>query len=157
MAYITVSNANRIIKKSELLSTDFKGEVYKLPIRFFSKYEANSLLAIQEFLKNPEHYFNEYYAPLRVSDSYNFIYEGHKPAYHDSLDCPRIYADYENFEIPKSIRKQGGESIFKFRAWFKNNDHLLSTKADLFYQKLKFSWGITERINQVKVANSWKN
>lgn len=98
MAIITVANAKRIIANSELKDLDLRGNIYKRPMFFFNKYEQTELLAIQEFLKNPENYFKEIYKPLaRKADTFKYIYEGRKPAYHESAECPMVHADYENF------------------------------------------------------------
>ena len=61
MAYITQANLKRIIYRSSIKEMRLQGKVYKLPIYFFSKYEENALLAIQELLKDPDVYFRDLY------------------------------------------------------------------------------------------------
>ena len=131
MAYITTSNALHIIYKTDIKSLDLDGAVYKKKIFFFSKFEENSLLAIQELLKDPDKYFTEIYKPVVVKDTHKLVYEGKPPAYHKAIDCPRISANYENFEIPEAIREKGVDEVVKFRKWFEENKHLLD-KPDVF-------------------------
>ncbi|SVE05208.1 uncharacterized protein METZ01_LOCUS458062, partial [marine metagenome] len=50
MSFITLANTNKIIYSSDIKNIDLEGSIYKIPIYFFSKYEENALLAIQELL-----------------------------------------------------------------------------------------------------------
>jgi hypothetical protein len=153
MAYITLSNANKIIYNSDIKSLDLTGEVYKIPIRFFSKYEENSLLAIKELLEDPDKYFTEIYVPYHPVDTYTYIYEGRSPSYHEFADCPRLNSDYENFEVPKEIRSQGHEVVEEFREWFETVKHLLE-KPDIFVERLRIKWGIVTNPRVIKKDNS---
>lgn len=153
MAYITLSNANRIIFQSNLNKLDIKNEIYKIPIYFFNKYEINNLLAIQELLIDPEKYFKEYYIPYEPQDSYTFIYEGKNPSYHADFNCPRLRARYENFIIPEKIREKGKDEIIEFRKWFETVKHLLET-PDIFVMRLQTRWGIVTNPNAIKKDNS---
>lgn len=139
MAYITLANTSKIIFNSDIKSLDLSGEIYKIPIYFFSKYEENSLLAIQELLKAPERYFNEIYVPYQPIDTYTLIYEGQHPSYHKMPTCPRLNARYENFKIPTEIKERGIEEVREFRRWFETVKHL---KSDVFVMRLKNRWGI---------------
>ena len=80
-------------------------------IFFFSTYEENALLAIQELLKDPEKYFNDIYVPYEPIDTYSYVYEGKHPAYHKTIDCPRLNAGYKNFVIPNEIKENGVEAV----------------------------------------------
>jgi len=153
MAYITISNAQHIIYKTDIKSLDLKGTVYKKKIFFFSKFEENSLLAIQELLKDPEKFITEIYKPIVVKDTYKFVYEGKPPAYHKAIDCPRISANYKNFEIPEAIREKGIDEIIRFRKWFEENKHLLD-KPDVFVMRLELRWGIVTNPKEIKRYNS---
>ena len=153
MSFITLSNTKKIIFSSDLENTELKGEIYKIPIYFFSKYEANSLLAIQELLKDPERYFSEIYKPYKVKDTYKYVYEGQRPGYHEFSDCPRLNSDFQNFEIPFEIKEQGIEAIEEFRYWFKSVEYLLD-KPDVFVARLHARWGIITNPKAINRDNS---
>lgn len=153
MAYITLSNINKIIYKTHLKDLDLTGDLYKIPIYFFSKYEQNSLLAIQELLKNPERYFNKIYVPYEAVDTLSLIYEGKNPSYHKFADCPRLHSTYENFEIPIEIRDLGKEKVNDFRKWFETVKHLLN-EPEIFVMRLKLRWGIETNPNAITISNS---
>jgi hypothetical protein len=153
MAYITTSNALHIIYKTDIKSLELGGAVYKKKIYFLSKFEENSLLAIQELLKDPDKFFTEIYKPVVLKDTYKLVYEGTPPAYHKAIDCPRITANYENFEIPEAIREKGVDEVVKFRKWFEENKHLLD-KPDVFVMRLELRWGVVTNPKAIKRDNS---
>jgi hypothetical protein len=154
MVYITLANSNNIIFNSDISNLDLEGEVYKIPIYFFSKYEKNSLLAIQELLKDPETYFREIYTPIKREDTYSLISEGKKPCYHTNPNCKRLHADYENYEIPGDIVEQGPLVVNEFRKWFKTVQHLIETKPDAFVMHLESRWGIVTNPRSISHENS---
>lgn len=153
MAYITLANTNKIVYNSNLTDLNLTGAVYKIPINFFSKYETNALLAIQELLKDPEHYFTEIYIPYKPKDTFRYIYEGQSPSFHQVEDCPRLNAKYENFEIPREIREKGPAKVQEFREWFKTVKHLLA-QPDVFVARLHARWGIVTNPNAISAENS---
>jgi hypothetical protein len=155
MAFITLANARKIVLKSKLTNKNFEGNVYKQQIRFLNKYDENQLLAIQELLKNPEKYFKDYYEPYKVTDSFQYIYEEVQPSFHSDLSCPRLNANYQNFEIPEIIQEKGKEAILEFRLWFKKNIKLLD-KPDLFVERLRLKFGVTYSLNPIVKDNSGK-
>ena len=101
MAYITLANANRIIFNSNVQRINLSGEIYKIPIHFFNRYEKNALLAIQELLKDPKKYFSEIFTPFNPIDTFQFVYEGKNPSFHESVDCSRLTSKYENKDKKK--------------------------------------------------------
>lgn len=153
MAFITISNAQSIIYKTDIKSLDLKGSIYKKPIYFFSKFEENGLLAIQELLKDPEKFFNEIYKPIVTRDTNTLVYEGKPPAYHKTINCPRIGSDYKNFKIPESVKEKGDGEVKKFRKWFKENEHLLDT-PDIFVMRLQLAWDIVTNPTAINRDNS---
>lgn len=154
MAHITLANTNKIIFQSDTKELDIQGEVYHIPIYFFSKYEKNSLFAIQELLKDPEKYFTEIYKPYESVDTYSYVYEGQQPAYHKFSSCPRLQSDYQNFEIPSDIKERGPKVVQEFRDWFEGVKHLLGDKPDIFAARLKARWGIVTNPKAINRDNS---
>jgi hypothetical protein len=153
MAFITLSNLNRIISKSDTSGINLTGQIYKISINFFSNYEKNSLLAIQELLKNPKKYFNEIYKPAQSIDTYKYVYEGGFPAYHKYKNCINLHSGFLNFEIPKEIKDKGPEKVTEFRTWFSEVHHLLS-KPDEFAMMLQARWGIQTNPRAINFENS---
>jgi len=154
MAFITLSNTNKIIFNSDIKGLNLKGQIYHIPIYFFSKYEENALLAIQELLKDPEKYFTEIYKPYVAVDTYSYIYEGQQPAYHKFPCCPRLHSDYQNFEIPSEIKQKGPEVVKEFRDWFEEVKHLLVDRPDIFVARLLARWGIVTNPRAINKFNS---
>lgn len=153
MAYITIANTNKIIYDSDLKDLDLTGEIYRIPIYFFNKYEEKSLLAIQELLKDPERYFDKIYKPYKPKDTYTLVYEGGKPAYHKYKCCPTLNSDYHNFPIPEKIKEKGKEAVEEFREWFKTVEHLLD-KPDILVMRLKSKYGIETNPKAINKDNS---
>lgn len=153
MAFLTLANAKLIINMSNINKLDLSGEIYKVKIYFYSKYEENQLLAIIELLKDPENYFNEIYEPFKPIDTYSYMYEGQNPAYHYRSNCPRLNSDYENFKIPEAIKEKGSDVVKDFRKWFESVKHLLE-KPDVFVMRLKSRWGIETNPKAINFKNS---
>ena len=153
MAYITVANLNKIVFESDVKSLKLSGAVYKIPIYFFSKFEENALLAIQELLMDPEKYFTEIYIPYKPTDTFSLIYEGRKPSYHKFICCPRLNSDYQNFEIPQEIQEKGINAVQEFRQWFASVKHLLE-KPDIFVERLRIKYGIVTNPKAINRDNS---
>ncbi|MBS9525848.1 hypothetical protein KI659_17640 [Litoribacter alkaliphilus] len=153
MAFITLANTNKIIFKSDVKKLNLKGNVYHIPIYFFSRYEENALLAIQELLKDPEGYFSEIYQPYKAVDTYSYVYEGQQPAYHNFSCCPRLQSNYQNYEIPSYIKEKGSEAVEEFRKWFEEVKHLLD-KPDIFVARLQARWGIVANPKAISRDNS---
>ena len=153
MGFITLANTNKIIFNSDFKNLDLKGDIYKIPIYFFSKYEKNSLLAIQELLKDPEKYFSEIYKPYKPIDTFTYVYEGQNPSYHQFSCCPRLLSNYQNFEVPQEIQDNGIDAVQEFRQWFESVKHLLD-KPDIFVERLRIKYGIITNPKAINKENS---
>lgn len=152
--YITFANSLRMkyyIDKEKIRV--LKGEIYKTKIEYFSKYEVGSLLAIQEFFKNPEYFIKNFYKPVKYIDTFKFVWEGGFPAYHINRNCNKLNKEYENYEIPMDIISKGKDEIIKFRKWFNKNIDLLK-KPDIFAMKLHLVFGIITNPANINVPNS---
>lgn len=152
MAYITLANSRRIIHQTELKWLNLKGPVYKSPTDFLNKLEINRMLAVKELFSDPENFFTQYYKPIKTKDTFTYVYEGKKPAYHDSITCERLNSDFENFKIPDSIFEAGKTKIEEFRQWFKENQHLLE-KPEVFEMRLKLKWNIETNLENIHKPN----
>ncbi len=140
MAFITKSNANRILRKIDLSKIgEIDGEVYKKPIYFLGKSEVKYLLLMQSLLKDPEKFAIEVYKPVINVDTLRLVYESEQPpSYHENPNCERLASGFKNFEIPSEIKvranEQGGEEleknqVQKFRNWFKQNIDLYKNET----------------------------
>jgi hypothetical protein len=153
MAFLTSSNAFLIVKRNNLKGNKFDGEIYKKEIYNFSNYEKVSLLAMQELLKNPEKYFTEVYNPIKIKDSFKYVYPEHQPSYHKNSDCPKLQSNFQNFELPEEIKLRGMVTIIEFRKWFKENAFLLN-KPDVFVFRLQTAWKIVINPKSINFDNS---
>lgn len=154
MAFITVSNSKKLIKRLELSTFEKITEsIYKKEIYFFSKKEKSILLGIRELLKDPDNFYIEYYNPVVMVDSLKYIYEEQQPAYHINSSCTRLNANFQNFGIPDEIKARGENEIRQFRQWFKENSYLLE-KPDVFEMRLHARWGIISNPYSIEYSNS---
>ena len=165
MAYITKSNANRILRKIDLSKIgEIEGEVYKKPIYFLGKSEVKYLLLMQSLLKDPEKFAIEVYKPVINVDTLRLVYESEQPpSYHENHNCERLASGFKNFEIPSEIKvranEQGGEEleksqVQKFRNWFKQNIDLYKNETASFLRKLDIDWNVQRSINEIEKDNS---
>src|SRR4051812_48380964 len=98
MTFITKSNSVSILRKVDFQKAKaLAGEVYKMPIYFFSDYEKNILLGVKKLFENPQEFVNDYYVPIIREDKHQFVFEGGKPAYHLNATCERLNSNYVNF------------------------------------------------------------
>lgn len=153
MAFITISNLKGIIKKSTA-DYSLKGDIYKIPIFFFNKYEEAELLSIKELLENPERYFEEVYKGFgRYTNNEKFIFQTNNgPAFHSVRQCDRLNSNYTNYIIPEQISQRGLDD--EFREWFINNLELLNDRPDLFLMRLQIKWGVDISLKQIELQNS---
>jgi hypothetical protein len=165
MAYITKSNANRILRIMNPSSVrELEGTVYKKPIYFLSAHEINYLLLMQTLLKEPEKFIVEVYVPVVNVDTYKLVYESEQPpSFHTYHDCEKLNSDFKNFEIPFEIKdranKQGGEvlekaEVIRFRTWFKKYFQLFQDSPSEFLKKLDIDWNVSLNLREIERENS---
>ena len=119
MAFITISNSKKIIRKlDEVLLDGVAESIYKRDIYFFSKRESANLKGIRELFRDLENFILEYYKPIEVVDSYRYIFPENQPAYHKDHTCERLTAKFLNIEIPQLIRERGKDAVIEFRKWY---------------------------------------
>lgn len=112
-AYITKSNANRIVKRINLSKVEIEGDIYKEKNRvlnaMFSKYEKHELLAYKKLMEDPEAFMNEIYEKIpQHEDTFWWVYEeNNPPAYHSHPTCSRLLSNFKNYKIPTAIRFKG--------------------------------------------------
>lgn len=138
MPFITINNFK---KATELSNINLKGDIYKRPLSFFSKYEKNQLLAVKELLKDPEGFIKKHYQKNIFEDSYQFVSES-PSCYHKTNTCPFLHSKYENYRIPEEIRQKEKDEVMKYRRWFKQQlEEYKNTDVIAFNHFTK--WGIT--------------
>jgi hypothetical protein len=143
MAYITSSNAKKIVQNLDLTNNTFSGYLYKRQINFFNRLEQNLVLAYKHFIENPEQFLTSKYVKLnKAIDTHKWVFEGGAPAFHRTSDCVKLNAEYFNLEIPKFIRARGYDAVQEFRSWVQNNSYLLRDhKLDIFFMRLRSKYG----------------
>lgn len=154
MAYLTISNSIQILRKIDGKKFEnMNGKVYKKPIYFFSKYEENILLGLQELWKDPENFISTYYVPVETVDNLKYVFEGVQPAYHYDSSCDRLNSNFKNFEVPEEIKERGRDEVLKFRKWFKTNMHLMD-KPEIFTMRLFHAFNIQVNPKAIDYENS---
>lgn len=135
MAYITVSNSKKIIRKLDEAKLDSITEkLYKWDIYFFSKRESAILKGIRELLRDPSNFVIHYYNPIEVVDSFHYVYPESQPAYHKDNSCERLKSNFTNIEVPVAIREKGKEEVTKYRDWFLNTTFKADDPKDYIYK-----------------------
>jgi hypothetical protein len=152
-AYITISNANKIVFDVNLDDIDTTEEIYKIEFKWFSKVEIKKLLSLKLLFLNPDDFFKKYEKRKPV-DKKEFVFEGYLPSYHKYPDCERLLSHFKNHRIPEEIKIKGDIAILEYRNWFQSNMHLMDGKTDLFFDKLKTKFALSERPVQVNYNNS---
>jgi hypothetical protein len=174
MAYITKSNASRIIKKVSLKDLpDLEGSIYKKEIYFFSRYEIKELLLVKSLMKDPEKFAIELYVPISNKDNLQYVFESElNPSYHAKHDCERLNSNFRNFEIPFEIKQRArdrasneGKSnkdidafeklqVVEFRNWFREHFNLFQNEPEEFLRRLDVRWNVQRNINEIERDNS---
>lgn len=155
MAFITKSNFYRIHREIKLEDNInyFERLDYKKPIYFLNKKEIIYLNSFKELLKNSKYLISKYYAPIKNTDSFTYVFEGISPSYHLNTKCINLNSSFENYKIPDQIINQGKEKIIQYRKWFKQNSYLIDT-PDIFEFRIQKKFKIKISINSVLHANS---
>lgn len=154
MAYLTISNSIQILRKIDGKQFEnIGGSIYKKSIFFFSRYEKNILLGLQELWKDPENFIAVHYVPIISKDNFKYVFEGGKPAYHYDATCDRLNSNFTNFEIPDAIKEKGADEVNKFRTWFKKNMHLME-KPEIFTMRLFHAFNIQVNPKAIDYNNS---
>jgi len=147
MAYITISNSKKIIRKLDEMQLDAIAEkLYKWDIYFFSKRESANLKGIRELLRDPINFATHYYHPIVVVDTLRYVFPESKPAYHKDSTCERLHSHFRNVEIPFEIRNIGKDECIKFRNWFNKNTFKQDDPKD-YIRKLQAAFPYIGEIN----------
>lgn len=159
MPYITKGNVSKIISHIDIKKlpnnfADLKGKVYKEAITFFSLVEQNNLLLRKEFYRNPNSFLQIFKKIEKKEDTYTYTYEGGTPAYHFSLDCPRLNSNFDSYEIPIEIKEKGKDAVILFRKFFAQNKDLLDTNANAFYGKMTAAFALQTLLKPVDYKNT---
>jgi hypothetical protein len=147
MAYITVANSKKMIRKLDAVTLDaIAEEIYSRDIYFFSTRERANLKGIRELFRDPEKFGMEYYKPIVVTDSLKYVFAEKQPAYHKDDTCGRLRSDFRNYEVPLEIQEMGAAEVEKFRKWFKENGCQNMKPTDYIY-KLQLQFIYVKEIN----------
>jgi len=151
MVHITQATAVAMINKIPQTSFHNISDIlYQRPIYIFSKLEKARLLAIKQFFKNPEPFIEFHYQQVKKGQqNTNHLFPSSNPAYHLSLNCDALHADYWNILIPPQIQIRGEIVKNEFRNWFRENEWLYENKKELFMIKLSSRFNI--RLSELQI------
>lgn len=156
MAYITISNSKKLVRKLDEIKLDNISEsIYKWDIYFFSKRESANLKGIRELFRNPEKFSVEYYNPIKVEDTFRYLQPESQPAYHKDNTCERLKSNFKNTEIPGAVLQKGKEEVIKFRNWYNAASFDKENIKD-YILKLQLAFPYVGEINpkSIEYANS---
>lgn len=154
MVYITKSNAKRILEKLDLRGRTFTGILYEKPIYMFNNHELRQLLAYKTFMQSPNSFVTCVYKQIELEDTYQYIYEGNAPAYHERMDCERLTSDLQNFHIPDVITLKGKGEVIKFRRWFIDNIDVFRNNPEAFQMRMFTAFGIKVHLSEITRKNT---
>jgi len=142
MAYITISNSKKLIRKLDEIKLDGISEsIYKWDIYFFSKRESANLKGIRELFRNPEKFLVEYYKPIEAKESFRYLSPETQPAYHKDSSCERLKSNFRSIEVPLEIQNKGKEEVLKFRGWYNSMTFDADNPKDYIYKlQLEFKY-----------------
>jgi hypothetical protein len=158
MAHVTKFNESRIIEK---LTKDkieinkkikWKSIYERKPIPYLNSLELTQLYQYKQFCKGDIN-VDTIYQKAEIIDRKKYIYEGSKPSYHSTDECPYLHSNFKNVELPEDVKKWSGEDIEKFRNWFKRNINLEDENEKIIAQ-IKERWEIDCFIKRVNFRNS---
>lgn len=156
MAYITVSNSKKLIRKLDEVKLDSVAEaIYKKDIYFFSRRESANLKGIRELFRDLDGFLLNYYHPIVVVDTYRFVFPESQPAYHKDGTCGRLNSNFRNIEVPAAVRERGTDEVIKFRNWYNRREFNEDDVKDYIY-KLQLAFPYVGKINPnaIDYANS---
>lgn len=149
MVHITRANSKQILSKVDFKKSDFKGNIYKIPIDFFNRYEEQNLLAFRALMENPNLFYELYCKIDKYYDDKIFVFQNAIPAYHMYKCCPNLHANFFNYYIPNEIKERGDSEIQKYRSWFKEVAYLLESgddlKTEIFLERCRLRFNLNSK------------
>jgi hypothetical protein len=138
--YITNANLKRILFRIERSDINYESEVWKIKIDFLNKLEKKNILVYKYFFEYQDIFLEKYKYLQPREDKYVY---NNPSAYHDDNTCEKLLSDFNNYEIPESIRTKKEHELY--RKWFNENLRLLEKNRpeldDLFKQNHYSKWG----------------
>ncbi|MFM7682052.1 MAG: hypothetical protein ACKO7P_04830 [Bacteroidota bacterium] len=147
-AFITRSNAERIVKKMDNKNLDITDFANEIQFKWFNSGELRTLKAFELFFSNPELFISEC-SMLKPRDyQQEFVFKTtNSPAYHYYDDCERMLSNYENIRIPESIEKTGRRN--QFIEWCIKHRELREKFPDQFKFRLYINFRIKEDVDVI--------
>lgn len=186
LVYITNNNFSKITRTITIREINLEGDLYerynKVLNAIFSKFEKTELLLHKIFSEDPEKFLKEIYSKVTLKeDSYTWVYEEKRtPCYHFDSNCPRLNSDFENYQIPLSIKYKKietdipfeyitfnnlseseqnvvKENVKQYREWWKNvGEHLYKSDINKFLMRVNMKFQPNPRITDIREFK-WEN
>jgi hypothetical protein len=110
-AFITRSNAERIVKRMDLNELDVFEFKKQMEFKWFNTAELRKLKAFEMFFSDPELFLSNYVALEPREDANNYVFQSNS-AFHSKENCPIMHSDFKNIKIPKEIIRAGRKEEF---------------------------------------------
>jgi hypothetical protein len=142
-AFITRSNAERIVKQLNLSDIDVNEFGKQMKFKWFNKGELRKLKAFEMLFSNPELFLSHFVTLKPREDKNNYVFQSNA-AFHTNENCTRMHSDFNNIKIPEEIIKSGRKQ--EFIQFCKDHSELHEKYPDQFRNRLKWRFNITSDI-----------
>ena len=142
-AFITRSNAERIVKQLNLSDIDVNEFGKQMKFKWFNKGELRKLKAFEMLFSNPDLFLSHYVTLKPREDKNNYVFQSNA-AFHTNENCTRMHSDFNNIKIPEEIIKSGRKK--EFIQFCKDHSELHEKYPDQFRNRLKWRFNITSEI-----------
>jgi hypothetical protein len=139
-AFITRSNADRIIKQMDLTKLDIQAFSEQIKFKWFNKGELRKLKAYEMLFSNPNLFLSHFVALKPREDKSDYVFNSNS-AYHIRENCSKMHSDFTNIKIPSEIIRLGRRQ--EYIQFCNDNIELYKNYPDQFSIRLKWRFKIT--------------
>jgi hypothetical protein len=139
-AFITRSNAERIVKKMDLNEVDVIEFRKQMKFKWFNMGELRKLKAYEMLFSDPDLFLSNYVALKPREDANDYVFKSNA-AFHTSENCTKMLSDFKNFKIPENVIKSGRKQ--EFIQFCTEHAELYNNFPDQFRLRLRWKFNIT--------------
>jgi hypothetical protein len=139
-AFITRSNAERIVKKMDLNEIDVMEFRKQMKFKWFNMGELRKLKAFEMLFSDPELFLSNYVALKPRENANDYVFKSNA-AFHTSKNCSKMLSDFKNFKIPENVIKSGRKQ--EFIQFCTDHTEIYNNFPDQFRLRLKWKFKIT--------------
>ena len=134
--YVTQATWNSIVWNFQQAAPQSKTPLFPTPLSILADRDKTFLDAAKWAFQHTEDFLQWCYQTASKKETPNHVFKSGPPAYHQTAECPRLHADYENIGVPAQINVRGDVAITAFKAWANANKQLFIQNQELFKLKI---------------------